>query len=290
MPDAATYTSARSSASPSAPIMSVPPVSPSGISSTSGAADQAAALGGFREAVCLNAGRVYDSCSGRDCLEVLPLYLTAAGNAVIDSGSSVKCRSIDVIHTALSVEEVPFNAGYYTVDMIFYFLVTLDVFAGCTPGCAAPQTVQGIAAFEKKVILFGSEGRVRSFRSGGSFSCGASPDTPSARVQTVDPICLGLKVCDEQKPGCGGICLPPEMETLIGGTPAVGNRYLYLTIGMFTIVSLEREIQMMVPVYDYCLPEKECESASAEDPCALFEKLRFPVSEFFPPKEKGTCE
>ena len=78
---------------------------------------------------------------------------------------------------------------------------------------------------------------------------------------------------------------------MLGGNVNTGEagRYVYLTIGLFSIVSLEREIQMMVPVYDFCVPEKECVSASADDPCQLFQKIRFPVNEFFPPKQENDC-
>ena len=40
---------------------------------------------------------------------------------------------------------------------------------------------------------------------------------------------------------------------------------------------------MMIPVYDYCLPDKEC-VATTDDPCELFRKIKFPVNEFFPPR------
>lgn len=261
-----------------------------GISGTSGAACEAASLGGFREAVCMNAGRVYDSCSGKDCLEDMRIYLTECGQSIINEGNSVKCRDIDVLHVSMDVEEVPFNAGYYSVDMTFYFLVTLDVYGA--GGCAAPQTVQGVAVFDKKVILFGSEGSVRSFRSDCSKLGTVCTDMPIAQVQTVDPVCLGLRVCEHSKPECGceSVNFPCEIENLLGG-PIVsrGGKYLYLTVGLFTIVSLERDIQMMVPVYDFCIPEKECTTSCSEDPCEMFRKIRFPVSEFFPPKQDCCC-
>lgn len=279
MPEAITYQSGKN-ASPSAAA--------TGISATSGAACQAASLGGFKEAVCLNAGRVYDSCSSKDCLEDLRVYMTAPCQALLDSCTSVRCRSVDVLHVAMEVESVPFNSGYYAVDMTYYFLVTLDAAGTNTGPACGSQTVEGIAAFNKKVILFGSEGSVRSFRSGEGVPCNLSSDTPTAQVQTVDPICLGLKLCDQPKPDCGCGSIPPELESLLGG-PVVTQaaRYLYVTIGLFSIVSLERQLEMMVPVYDFCVPEKECVSASAEDPCELFKKIRFPVAEFFPPKDCG---
>ena len=41
-----------------------------------------------------------------------------------------------------------------------------------------------------------------------------------------------------------------------------------------------------MPVYDYCMPEKECDcgsDCSQEDPCEVFRQVKFPVNEFFPP-------
>ena len=38
------------------------------------------------------------------------------------------------------------------------------------------------------------------------------------------------------------------------------------------------------PVYDYCLPDKECPGGcGSDDPCQLFQNIAFPVEEFFPP-------
>ena len=54
-----------------------------------------------------------------------------------------------------------------------------------------------------------------------------------------------------------------------------------VSIGIFTIVQLERDVQMLIPAYDFCMPRKEC-VASSEDPCELFSSIDFPTSEFFP--------
>lgn len=56
---------------------------------------------------------------------------------------------------------------------------------------------------------------------------------------------------------------------------------IYITLGVFSIVSLARTVPVMVPAYDYAVPNKECVS-STESPCELFEKINFPSSEFFP--------
>ena len=77
MPESITYSSGKNSGAGIS-------ASGTGISATSGAACQAASLGGFKEAVCLNAGRVYDSCSSKDCLEDLRVYMTAPCQALLE--------------------------------------------------------------------------------------------------------------------------------------------------------------------------------------------------------------
>ena len=61
------------------------------------------------------------------------------------------------------------------------------------------------------------------------------------------------------------------------------QRRLYVTIGQFSIIRLERDTQLLIPAYDYCMPDKECQGSSEDDPCTLFSRIRFPVEEFFPP-------
>ena len=62
---------------------------------------------------------------------------------------------------------------------------------------------------------------------------------------------------------------------------------LFVTLGQFSMIRLERDTQLLMPVYDYCVPSKECVCGSGcdcqEDPCELFQKVQFPVNEFFPP-------
>ena len=43
-------------------------------------------------------------------------------------------------------------------------------------------------------------------------------------------------------------------------------------------------IEKLIPMYDYCMPTKECASGtSGDDPCDLFRSIAFPTGEFFPP-------
>ena len=130
----------------------------------SNASNNSAAVGAncFKEAVCVSAGRIYDSCSSKDCLEDLRVFFTDTAQAAVDAAQSIKCRKAEVLNVFMDVESVPFNKGFYSVDMTYYFMITLDVYAATM---APPVTIQGVAVFSKKVILYGSEGSVKSFSS-----------------------------------------------------------------------------------------------------------------------------
>ena len=56
-----------------------------------------------------------------------------------------------------------------------------------------------------------------------------------------------------------------------------------------SIIRLERDTQLLIPAYDYCVPEKECAGGRChDDPCEIFAQIRFPVEEFFPSNECST--
>ena len=48
------------------------------------------------------------------------------------------------------------------------------------------------------------------------------------------------------------------------------------------MIRLERDTQLLIPAYDYCIPDKACESTTEDDPCAMFSRIEFPLDEFFP--------
>jgi len=66
-----------------------------------------------------------------------------------------------------------------------------------------------------------------------------------------------------------------------------------VTLGQFSIIRLERDAQLVVPVLDYSLPTKECCDAvgSAEDPCEMFSRIPFPAAQFAPTgcDRQGDC-
>jgi len=65
------------------------------------------------------------------------------------------------------------------------------------------------------------------------------------------------------------------------------QKRVYVSLGLFSIVKLQRDVQLLIPAYDFCVPDKECQTSTESNPCELFEKLNFPVDEFFPPTKNG---
>lgn len=237
------------------------------------------------EPVCIDVQRVYDSCSDKDCLKDLRVYFTDYNQQLVDNAVNVRIKDTDVITTYVDIEPVPFHRGFYSIDMTFFFSVCLDVFM--TPG-SSPQQISGVAVFSKKAILYGSEGSVRTFSS--ELSCdefdtqkASKRNLPIASVQVARPIALSAKL----KHNCSACPVPCKIPTCVcdcvGGEPTCsGTNSVFVTIGLFSIVQLKRNVQVLVESYDFCIPEKSCVTSS-DNPCEMFSRLDFPTNEFFPP-------
>ena len=245
----------------------------------------------IREAVCIHTKKIFDSCKDKDCIEDLRVYPTRGCQEVIDRAVSVKAGCAELLYAYIDVEPVTFNRGFYTVDVRYFYRITADAFVGA----ARPVEITGLAVFDKRVILFGSEGSAKVFTSTGK-NCGSDiqglPATtaPTAVVESVDPIILGMKLVEVcqchhhdnccEIPSAVCACFPEELVT--GGDV----HRLFVTLGQFSIIRLERDTQLLMPASDYCMPEKDCDcgcDCRQEDPCELFRKVQFPVGEFFPP-------
>jgi hypothetical protein len=242
----------------------------------------------FKEAVCIEAGRIFDSCSDKDCLEDLQVYFTVQGQAIIDQSSLIKCKAAEVLDVYLSVEPVAFNRGFFAVDITFYFRIN---FSAYTSPLSTPINVRGLAFHSKKVILFGSEGNVKTFYSGEKRSV-SEPATvnnmPTASIKAVDPITLGCRVVETVPSFTEPLgTVPPEIAAFFEGnfvsSTEPGAKTVLVTLGLFTIATLERSVQLMIPTYDYAVPEKDClASMTPDDPCEMFKRIKFPVNDFVP--------
>lgn len=242
----------------------------------------------IREAVCIHTRKIFDSCRDSDCVEDLRVYPALCSRGYIDTAFSIRPRSAELLYAEVNVEPITFNKGYYTVDVTYFYRITGETFPG-------GSIVRGLAVFDKRVMLYGSQGGVKSFNSD---SCdgarGVCDNTlPIAEVEAVDPIALHLKLVDADcalPPDCECRQIPDFISRQFEGGLCMEEapRRLYVTLGQFSIIRLERDTQLLIPAYDYCVPDKECESSTEDDPCALFSRIRFPVEEFFPPD--SVCE
>ncbi len=265
----------------------------------------------IREAVCIQVEKIYDSCKEKDCIEDARVFFKKPEkvNWIICHAINVKARNAEVIKVFSDVEEVPFKRGFFTVDIKFFIKVTLDFFVHKHSGGIKIITVPGIVMFDKKVILFGSEGNVKIFKSRfvdkGLDNQGDSAlqqdNLPISKVEVAEPITLGARLVDVLENICDDSCernVPNMVSDLIDEidfdeTDLITDntrhlsvtRQVVATIGLFSIIKLARLVQLLIPAFDFCVPNKQCVAATDEDPCGLFDTIEFPVDEFFPPQK-----
>ncbi len=251
----------------------------------------------FKEAVCVDAMRIYDSCSDKDCLEDIRVFFPTNVQPLLDSCANVRIHDIDVITVYIDMQPIPINRGYYSVDLLFFFDVSLDIYTNAAgPGaCCGADCIHGLSLFSKKVILYGSEGNVKMFSSDDDRT-DVDPRScyilPKASVQVAKPVALSAKICDASCCPCEVCSVIPESIASYFGAPidvSTQGTSVYVTIGLFSIVQIVRNVQILIPAYDFCIPDKECVT-STDNPCELFRKIDFPTEEFFPPKAPdGNC-
>ena len=240
------------------------------------------------ETVCIDTKRIFDSCVSKDCAEDLRVTFYGGSQDIIDSAETIKTRDCDIAAVSIDVEDVPFNRGYYSVDINFYFKLRFDVYGS---PFANPQTVVGFANFEKKCILFGSEGDVKVFTStmnpdNNRLDRPESPQyaNPTAKVQAVDPVVLDTDVIDIHH--CRRplfTAFPDSVRDLVDDVNFRPNprKAVLVTLGLFSIVQMERDTQILINALDYCIPDREC-ACDTQDPCSTFQDIDFPVDDFFP--------
>lgn len=215
------------------------------------------------------------------------MFFSCKSQSVIDESAFISCKSAEVLDTYFSVEAVPFNKGYYAADITFYFRAH---FSCCKSPGATPVNVRGLAYYTKKVILYGGDGGVKTFYSNGRQE---SATAPVACLKAVDPIVLGSRVVDSVPVFSETLNRIPEpvarmFEEEIVIQPEDSCKTILVTLGLFTIVTLQRSVQLMIPSYDYMVPEKESvTSLIGDDPCEMFKRIRFPVNEFCPDNLSG---
>ena len=108
-------------------------------------------------------------------------------------------------------------------------------------------------------------------------------------VEVLDPMVLSSKVrdiCDCPCTDSTAVQIPCYIQSLFDEELVLSGdkRRLFVTLGQFSIIRLERSAQLIVPVLDYSLPTKDCSDTTgcAEDPCEMFSRIPFPTQQFTP--------
>ena len=252
----------------------------------------------LQQALSIHTRKITDSCRDKDCIEDLRVYLTNSSQAILDASAGAKVRCAELLYTYIDVEPVAFDRNHYCIDVTFYYQILADtVTANCRP-----TTLYGLAVFSKRAVLCGEDSRAHIFTSDTRIGC---PDgitryranRPTAVVEVLDPMVLASKVhkaCDHGGKETAVVQLPEEILRLFDEQLVLSGEQnrLYVSLGQFSIIRLERDAQLVVPVLDYSIPTKECcdNPGCAEDPCEMFSRIPFPENQFAPTGCDRTCD
>ena len=268
----------------------------------------------LREAVCIQTEKIYDSCKEKDCIEDAAVLFRCPQKIqrLLRVAINVKARRAEICDVFADVQPVPFKRGFYTVSVKFFITVILDFFIP-VDGCATRiVSVPGVIVFDKKVILFGSEGGVKIFKT--RFvedgidipveSALQQDNLPMSKIEVAEPIALAARIADVKVKCCCKKLPRSVSEYLERGEADIegvvdlesvdderniagvaGDRQVLASVGLFSIIKLVRFVQLLIPAFDFCVPNRECVSATDDDPCVLFDTIDFPVDEFFPPQK-----
>ncbi|MBQ8207175.1 MAG: hypothetical protein IJZ89_00370 [Clostridia bacterium] len=252
------------------------------------AENKSCSLGG-RDLVCIEAAHVLDSCRDRDCFEDVGVYLTDFGQEIIEHTGNVRVKCAEISEACITVDPVQFNRGFFSVNVRLFVNVR---FEACVGG--RNQEFDGVTALEKKVILYGGECGVNTFRSGTCDNiCESSPGThdsgiPTATVEVASPVVLDAHIAEVKDYNCNCCCcccideIPDSAYRNIGAplSRSGSDRILVISLGVFSVVRITRPAQYLVNATEYSVPDKECNCGEDKDPCCLFRTMEFPTEEF----------
>lgn len=251
----------------------------------------------LRQALSIHTKKITDSCRDKDCIEDLRVYLTQQSQNALDNASGAKVRCADLLCAYIDVEPVAFHRNHYCIDVTFYYRILADA----TNGCQRPTPLQGLAVFSKRAVLCGEDSSAHIFTSRTRLGCPdgmtiMSENIPTAVVEVLDPMVLSSKVMDACSCRDSTLVQIPDAVCRLFDGDLVSrgeNRQLLVTLGQFSIIRLERDAQLVVPILDYSIPTKECcdSTGCAEDPCELFSRIPFPTASFAPTGcDRKICE
>ena len=243
-----------------------------------------------QDTMSIHTRKITDSCRDKDCIEDLRVYLTASSQNQLENATTARVRCVELLHADMEVESVAFDRNHYCIDVTFFYRVLADAVVGT----GRPVTLCGLALFSKRAVLCGEDSHAHIFTSrtriGGLDGITLQrANRPTAVVEVLDPMVLSSKVrdvCDCHHKECAALQIPGPIREMFDEdlVLAGAQRQLFVTLGQFSIIRLERDAQLVVPVVDYSLPTKECcdSPGCGEDPCEMFSRIPFPARQFSP--------
>jgi len=245
---------------------------------------------------CIDTSRIYDSSRAQDCLDSLRVILPPGVSDCLSECTNIKIKEIKVIWAQISADELPFNCGYYQIKVRYYFWVCLSC---CDASCNVRE-FEGLAIADKCTVLYGGEGNVSVFTSNITdevcpSSCisnvVAGTNRPKVVVEVACPVpldvCVRENCCPTPFP-CEYNAIPEQICSLFeSGLDTSANQCvsLYISVGVFALIRIERPAQIIIPGCDFCIPDSDKAPVTVSDPCALFSSTPFPISEFYPTSE-----
>lgn len=254
----------------------------------------------LREAVCVHVEKVYDNCREKDCIEDAVVDFVDNVQDLINNAVKVKTKDAEVVAVLADLEDVPFKRGFFTVNVRYKIRVAVEFcYKDVTGNIVNSSPKIGYVWFSKTAILFGSEGKVKIFRSvdpgtvqvqadANLDGCGAlieQDNLPIIKVEVAEPLVLNTrikKVHDKHHHHhhCGCDDDGNDVSSFIGP-----QRRVVVTLGLFSIIKLVRLVQLLIPAFNFCYPNKECVAADEDNPCDIFDTIEFPLDQFFPPQK-----
>ncbi len=249
------------------------------------------------KSTCIDVNKIYDSAKDKECIEDLRVYLGPEGQELIDNATNIRSKCAEVLWASIDVSDVAFNRGYYSVSIRYYFRLC---FEACVMGRA--REFCGIAVYDKQIIMYGGDGNVSIFTSStvSSDICASLPpeaftnsvaNTPKVQLEVATPIVLSVKLADRNW-NCGCCCcsmdqIPENLCQSCGCTPIpddMGAKCLYVTLGLFSLIKIERPVSLLIDKAEYCIPSREGSvlSDTTSDPCEIFRNMAFPTCDFYP--------
>ena len=241
--------------------------------------------------ICIHTNKITDVCLDKDCIEDLRVYLTEPSQTLLNTSSGAKARSVELLQVYIDVEPLGFQRGYYSVDLTYYYRVRGEATANNTRA----GELDGVAVFQKRVVLYGQESSTKIFSSRTLMPPASDvQQRPEAIVEVIDPMVLSSKVLEPSDNAPVELTeIPAEVQDVLGQPVALNNggRRQFVTIGQFSTIRLERDAQLTVPGGRYCIPQKSCcaEAGCQEDPCDVFSRIDFPYQAFYPQRVEAAA-